>query len=69
MNTTKGSPLGTSKESLHGTNRKSETGVCGLFTPKSITTRGDKNGLFKKVHDLGLPLISINQVQLNETHQ
>ena len=27
------------------------------------------HGLLKKVRDLGLPLISINQVQLNETHQ
>jgi hypothetical protein len=40
-----------------------------LFTPKSITIRGEKNGLLIKVYDLGLPLISINQVQLNETHK
>jgi hypothetical protein len=26
------------------------------------------HGLLKKVRDLGLPLISVNRVQLNETH-
>ena len=27
------------------------------------------HGLLKKVRDLGLPLVSVNQVQLDETHQ
>ncbi len=26
-------------------------------------------GLLKKVRDLGIPLLSVNQVQFNETHQ
>jgi hypothetical protein len=42
MNTTKGSPLGTKKESLHVTNKKTATGVGGLFTPKSITRKGNE---------------------------
>ena len=27
------------------------------------------HGLLKKVRDLGMPLVSVNQVQCNETHQ
>jgi hypothetical protein len=34
--------MNTNKESPHGTYRKIVTGVGGLFTPKSITTKGDK---------------------------
>jgi len=34
--------MNTTKESPHGTNRKTATGVGGLFTPKSITTRREK---------------------------
>jgi hypothetical protein len=26
------------------------------------------NGLLKKVHDLGMPMVSVNQVEFNETH-
>jgi hypothetical protein len=34
--------MNTTKESSIGKNRKTATGVCGLFTPKSITIKGNE---------------------------
>ena len=33
-----------------------------------VTDQAALYGLLKKVRDLGLPLVSVNQVQFNETH-
>ena len=41
--------MNTTKESPHGTNRKTATGVGGLFTPKSITTRRKEMNTNKKI--------------------
>ena len=33
-----------------------------------VTDQAALHGLLKKVRDLGMPLVSVNQVQLDETH-
>jgi hypothetical protein len=34
----------------------------------SVTDQAALHGLLKKVRDLGMPLVSVNQVQFDETH-
>jgi hypothetical protein len=35
----------------------------------SVVDQAALHGLLKKVRDLGMPLVSVNQVQFDETHQ